>query len=143
MNSLPLRCTVIKYDGTQCDQFLGGVFDGQGIYCACCHWHIKQFNPAYQKLCIDYWQDASLNVIIGLMANVRDKLEAAIDRKDPLDIQSVLAAAVNHLFIVYEEEKVLARERQHPGILEAEKQREPFLAEAIEKSREAYLASKN
>jgi len=143
MNPLPLRCTVIRPDGTQCNLFLGEAFDGQGDYCGCCHWHIKQSNPDYQKRCNDYWQDAALNAIIGLMMVARDKLEASRDRKDPMPEQKVLVEAVDHLYIVYQKEKILARERQHPGILAAEKLRAPFLEEAMAKARAAYLASKN
>lgn len=63
----PLRCAVIKSDRTQCDRLLGGVFDGQGIYCACCHWLVKQSDPAYQKRCNDFLHDSALSAIAGLM----------------------------------------------------------------------------
>ena len=138
----PLHCAAI-INGKQCDQFLGGVFDGQGDYCASCHWHVKQSNPAYQKLCANYLHDPALNAIGGLILDAHNQLDKAILCKDPMPVQKVLRAAYNALGELYEKEKVLARERQHPGILAYEEKRKPFLEAAIEKSREAYLASKN
>ena len=129
----PLRCAVIKSDGTQCDRLLGGVFDGQGIYCACCHWLVKQSDPAYQKRCNDFLHDSALSAIAGLMLDAQNKLFQATRSEE-----KVLRTAHDALSKLYYEVYEQARERQHPGILDYEKKREPFLKAAIEEERKAY-----
>jgi hypothetical protein len=146
--------------GKQCGEFLQRTYSGQRKYCGLHHHEAVQtfgpwFDPEYRKLCDEYNSDPIMNEILGLYLNAYRKLDDLREAqrrernrsRQPLATWTEtpeiieLTAEVERLRLQNEAEKMNARERQHPGILEDEKVMAPKFKEALINQRIAYLRS--
>jgi len=144
--------------GKQCSVFLQRTYSGQRKYCGMHHHEAVQnyspwFDLEYRKLCDEYNSDPIMSEIGGLYNNAYRKLDdlkyeqrrARNRSMQPLALWTEtpeiieLTATVERLRLQSEAEKMNARERQHPGILEAEKAMAPKFEEALINQRIAAL----
>ena len=111
----PMR---VNEDGELCGRPLVAIHDGQRRYCACHHWHAKQLDPEFAKLCNDYHLDAKLDAVRCKLLDAYDELHAGTHRPEPE--RKALAIIAEQYRLLVDAEEAYARERQHPGILARE-----------------------